>query len=78
MADISPALAHRRGRFAALSRAVKNGERPSDDPDFIAAGHDLAYEGLAEHAARVVAQWPTPTNEQLQRVAAILRAGGES
>jgi hypothetical protein len=31
-----------------------------------------AHTDLTEHAARVVADWPAPTQEQLQRVAAIL------
>ena len=31
---------------------------------------------LAEHAQRVIAGWPPPTDEQLARVAALLGAGG--
>jgi hypothetical protein len=33
---------------------------------------------LAEHAAKIVAGWKEPTPEQLQRIAAILRAGSPS
>lgn len=64
---------HRRslaGRKAALSRS-----RPNDDPEYVAVSEGLAYEGLAEHAARVVADWPTPPAEVCERIAAILRVG---
>lgn len=73
MAAISQAVAHRRARVGALTRAVRAGERPPTDLDD--AKQDLAYVRLAEHAARVVSTWPAPTDDQLQRVAAILRAG---
>jgi hypothetical protein len=58
------------GRKAALSRS-----RPNNDPEFVAVSQGLAYEQLAEHAAKVVADWPAPTETQLAKVAAILRAG---
>ena len=58
------------GRKAALSRS-----RPDDDPEYVAVSEGLAYEQLAEHAARVVADWPTPPPEVSDRIAAILRAG---
>ena len=48
---------------------------PDDHPKVAEARQDLDYAVLAEHAARVVANWPAPTDDQLQRVAAILRAG---
>ena len=58
------------GRKAALSRSRRN-----DDPEYVAVSQGLAYEQLAEHAAKVVADWPDPTDEQLSRIAALLRAG---
>ena len=58
------------GQKAALSRS-----RPNDDPEFVAVSLRLAYEQLAEHAAKVVADWPTPPDEVLAKVAAILRGG---
>jgi excisionase family DNA binding protein len=42
-----------------------------------AADRDWAYEQLAAHAAKVVADWPKPSDEQLAKVAAILRLGGD-
>jgi len=56
------------GRKAALSRS-----RPGDDPEFVAVSEGLAYEQLAEHAARVVADWPTPPIEVRERISGILR-----
>jgi hypothetical protein len=73
MAAISKAVAHRRAQVGALTRAVRAGERPPADLDN--AKQDLAYIKLFEHAARVVSNWPAPTDEQLQKVAAILRGG---
>ena len=60
------------GRKAALSRS-----RPGDDPEYVSVSEDLAYEQLAEHAARVVAEWPTPPPEVRDRIAALLRAGAQ-
>jgi hypothetical protein len=85
-----------RGRYAALSRCVKNGERSADElaeaRDDLAEARALNFlekattavsplsderrTRLAEHAQRVIAGWPPPTDEQLARVAALLAAGG--
>jgi hypothetical protein len=56
---------------------VKNGERPSDDREFVEAGSNLRAEVLAEHVAKVVSAWPPLTREQIDRVAAVLRGGGD-
>jgi hypothetical protein len=71
MAALSAAQRHHRARIAALSR-----DRDPDDPDLRDAKQSFAYAGLAEHAEKVVADWPTPPPEVLNRVAAILRSGG--
>jgi excisionase family DNA binding protein len=55
---------------AALMRPVVAAD-PAPIPD-----RDGAYEQLAAHAAKVVADWPKPSDEQLAKVAAILRLGG--
>jgi hypothetical protein len=73
---LSAPVASHRGRVAALARAVRNGERSPEDPELNNARQDLAYERLAEQAAKVVADWPTPPPEVLNRIAAILRSGG--
>jgi hypothetical protein len=67
---VSPATAHHRGRVAALSR-----DRDPDDPDLIEARRDLRAEVLAEHVSRVIAAAPPLSDEQLSRIAALLRAG---
>ena len=75
MPGISPTIAHKRARVASLSYAVSAGSRPQSD--LADAKQDLAYEGLAEHAAKVVTNWPEPSPEVIARIAAILRSGAE-
>jgi len=60
-----------RARVASLSRS-----RKSDDPELIEARRNMRAERLAEHVARVVAEAPPLTDEQRERIAALLRAGG--
>jgi hypothetical protein len=67
----SDTVRHRAGRIAALSRS-----RKPDDPELVAERQAHAVERLAEHVEKVVAGWPKLTDEQLDRVAALLRAGG--
>ena len=43
-----------------------------DDPRCLAALQ------LERHIHKVLAGWPPPTDEQLQRIAALLRAGGDA
>ncbi len=73
----STPVARIRGRVGALERCIKTGERPKDDPALPQARQALAVEMLAERAARLVAEWPDLTDEQVDRIAAILRGGGE-
>lgn len=75
MPTLSPAVAQRRAKVAGLTVGVRTGKRQLDDAELAAAKCDLAWERLAEHAESVVADWPTPTPEQLHRVVALLRAG---
>ncbi|BBX00923.1 hypothetical protein MMOR_18590 [Mycolicibacterium moriokaense] len=58
------------------SKARRLQSYPPDHPKVREVGQALAYEVLAEHAARVVADWPTPSAEQLAKVAAVLRNAG--
>ena len=67
---LSPAAKSARGRIAALSRS-----RESDDPDLQAAHRDLRAERLASHVTEVVASAPPLTDEQRERIAALLRVG---
>jgi hypothetical protein len=69
----SAAVAHHRARVGAITRAVRAGERSATD--LAAAKRDLAAERLTEHVAKVLGSWPPLTEQQLDRIAAILRAG---
>lgn len=65
------ALKSGRGRVAALTRS-----RPPDDPELVAARQDLKALRLEAHVRKVLTEAPRPTDEQLQRIASLLRAGG--
>jgi hypothetical protein len=56
------------------SKARRLQSYPADHPKVREVGQALDYEMLAEHAARVVTNWPRPSEEQLAKVAAILRS----
>jgi hypothetical protein len=62
---------HERARVASLSRS-----RNDDDPDLVNARRNLKAERLALHIARIVAEAPTLTGEQRDRLALLLRGGG--
>jgi hypothetical protein len=64
-----PDVARARGRHNALLRC-----RPAGDPDVRAAARELAAEAIADHARKIVAEWPPLTADQVERVAAILRS----
>jgi len=66
----SPATTHHRARIAALSR-----DREPDDPELLEARRSLRAVRLEEHVNKVLADWPPLTDEQLDRIAALLRAG---
>jgi hypothetical protein len=68
---VSPTVAHLRARYAALTR-----DRPPDDPERVEAQRSLRAAALAAHVEKVVAGWPPLTDEQIDRVAALLRTGG--
>lgn len=57
-----------RGRVASLSRS-----RPATDPDLIDARRDLAAAKLDAYIKKVVAEAPPLTDEQRDRIAALLR-----
>lgn len=67
---LSPATSHHRARIAALSR-----DRASNDPELIEARRSLRAVRLEEHVDKVLAGWPPLTDEQIDRVVALLRAG---
>ena len=78
---ISASKAKPRAKIAALSRAVRNGERSADCPELHDAYRELAVasvvddaDKLADKAAKLVADWPDLTPEQLGRIASVVKA----
>lgn len=67
-----------RAKVAALSRCVGNGERSADDPELAQARLNLRALRLEEHVRKVVTEAPPLTDEQRDRIAAILRGGGDA
>jgi hypothetical protein len=59
-----------RARIAGLSR-----DRARDDPELVTAYQNLHALRLEEHIRKVLATAPRPSDEQLQRIAALLLAG---
>jgi hypothetical protein len=72
---VDATLRHKRAKIAALTRGIRAGERPADDPELIETQRDYRAGRLEAHVAEIVAGWPKLTDEQLDRIAAILRAG---
>jgi hypothetical protein len=69
----SKSVAHYRAKVAALSPREP---KPVDAEALIEAKRNLRAEMLAEHVARVVAELPPLTDQQCQRIAGLLIAGG--
>jgi hypothetical protein len=57
-------------RYAALAR-----DRKPDDPELISARREYAFAKFPKHIAELVADFPPLSEKQLQRVAAMLKAG---
>ncbi|TXH28701.1 MAG: hypothetical protein E6R06_00300 [Mycobacterium sp.] len=77
MAALSPAAKRVRGQVAALSRAVRNGERPKADLDAAKARFQEIRD--EDRFQEILAEAPKLTDEQRGRLAELLRpvrAGG--
>jgi hypothetical protein len=62
-----------RARVAALTRGVRAGERTQAELD--EAIRVFKATRVEEYVAKIVEDWPTLTDEQLDRVAGLLRTG---
>ncbi len=71
-----PEVSKARARVGALSRCVKTGERSPDDPAVVNAKTDLAAANIAAYVEKVLSGAPPLSNDQRERIAALLRAGG--
>lgn len=57
-----------RAKVASLTRS-----RTADDPELVAARRNLRASRLEDYVQRVVEEWPPLTEDQLERVAFLLR-----
>jgi hypothetical protein len=73
-----PEIRRLRGRNAALTRAVNNGERPSGDPELEEVRRELAAHRLAKYAEETVRDWPPLTDAQVDKIVGLLRSGRSS
>ena len=77
---LSPEFTHHRARVAGLRRAVRNGERPANDPELVEAYASLAkhrtQDRTAELVDELVATAPPFTDGQRAAISALLRTGG--
>lgn len=71
----SPTVAHYRAQVAALTPRP---QKPDRAEALIEARRNLRAENLAEHVSRVVSELPPLTDEQCQRIAGLLLAGGDA
>jgi len=71
MAALSPAAKRVRGQVAALSRAVRNGERPKADLDAAKARFQAIRD--EDRFREILAEAPKLTDEQRNRLAELLR-----
>jgi hypothetical protein len=62
-----------RARVAALTRGVRAGERTQQELD--EAIRVFKASRVEEYVAKIVEDWPALTEEQVDRVAGLLRAG---
>ena len=58
------------------SRPAFSRSRHDDDPEYITARQNLKALVLEDHVRRVVSEAPPLSDEQKERIAALLRAGG--
>jgi hypothetical protein len=66
----------KRARVAALTRAVRAGERTQAELD--QAIREFKDTRVERYVAKIIEDWPSPSEEQLNRVVTLLRAGSRS
>ena len=57
-----------RGRVAGLKRAIRNGERPADDPELPEALRALGVEVAIERIRKAIASAPQLTDDERSRI----------
>lgn len=79
MARISPAVAYHRAKIAALTRAIRAGERPDDgelEQHRTALRDAKDAERIAARVDALVEDWPAIPEDQIERIATLFRSGG--
>jgi hypothetical protein len=66
---------HERARIGSLTRAIRNGERPADDPELEEAYRNFRAERLVDHVTKALAATPMLSRQQREHVASLLLAG---
>jgi cytochrome c553 len=66
---------HERAKIGAITRGIRAGERPADDPELDEAYRNLHALRLEEAVLKALATAPRPSDDQLQSIAALLLAG---
>lgn len=69
MSPLPPHAARQRARIASLTRAVRNGERPADDPALDDARREFAVSRIADCITAILEKAPPLTDEQRQQIA---------
>jgi fructose-specific phosphotransferase system component IIB len=72
-----PEVSKARATVSAFARCVKNGEREANDPVIVQAKTNLAVANIAAYVEKVLSAAPPLTDEQKDRIAGLLRAGGD-
>jgi hypothetical protein len=71
---ISSAAAHHRAKIASITRAIRAGEPPTDDPELEQAKRDLHDVLLAERVEKILVDFPKLSEHLQARVVAIFQA----
>jgi hypothetical protein len=74
MPDLPPMSARARHIRATLGQGTSVS---ADHPDIPPLRTDYAVERLVQHVEQVLERTPTPTSEQLDRIARLLKAGAK-
>ena len=64
---------HERARIAALTRAIRAGERPVDDPALPEARRNLKAARAADYIRKVLEEAPPLSDEQRTQLAELLK-----
>jgi len=70
---VDATLRRKRAKIAAITRGIRAGERPADDPELIDTKRDCLAGRAEEYIAELLRQAPPLSDEQRCRLAELLR-----